>query len=660
VTFASNLRFSRGFLPQALDRLWRRLPLAAQLAIIVVSVTLAWGVLARSLTTRQELRAAAATAEAASLARLEIATLDLRRLSLQMQSMQRGYLLTFDSSLIAEVPELERQVAELTDTLRAALTAYPEASQALDDWQAAFAAWRRPYRVLNAQVADGSLRADAAEIRDAITTGRTQFDAGAAALDRLRSTVATQREIARELTIDQTTLDTREQSLLRLAVLAIVIFLLVLVTRTVRSTLATVVTGAEALAEGAYDQARLPPASDAPSIELQRLAVAFERLSVAVVQREASLHGEVRTLRELEQMKTEFVATVSHELRTPLTSIRGALGLVVGGSVGAVPTQVIALLRIALDNTERLIRLINDILDVEKAEAGPSDAVVDRVDVSATVSSVVAGLETVAREQQVSVVLDVDADLAIMGSADRVAQVVTNLVSNAIKFSPREGTVIVRVKRDERSVLIAVRDHGPGIPEEFRSRIFGRFQQATGTQGGTGLGLAIAKRITQQMGGAISFESEVGAGTTFIVRLPLAEELPPTLPSDAPVRPCVLVADPDASMREVLGALFAPDMAVVGARTSVELLHQLRAGNVRALILEPMLADGSAIDVIARVRAIDTYRDVPVLIFTADDRAATAAADAGIDPTHIMRKTRDPETKVVRRVRAMLAAHGAA
>lgn len=247
--------------------------------------------------------------------------------------------------------------------------------------------------------------------------------------------------------------------------------------------------------------------------------------------------GLLRALRyaserkRLERMKDEFVSTVSHELRTPLTSIAGSLGLLMGNAAGDLPKPAARLLEIAHINSVRLVRLVNDILDMEKLESGHAAFDIRKTEVRPLVEQTVEAIRGYAEEHGVKVRIEaVDANDEIddiRADADRLAQVLTNLLSNAIKFSPREGEVAIAVEKEMEidMVRITVRDHGPGIPADFKSRIFGRFAQAEATnarrKGGTGLGLSIARQIIDRLGGEIGFFDAPGGGTIFYAELPI-------------------------------------------------------------------------------------------------------------------------------------------
>jgi PAS domain S-box-containing protein len=239
---------------------------------------------------------------------------------------------------------------------------------------------------------------------------------------------------------------------------------------------------------------------------------------------------DISDRKKLERMKDEFVATVSHELRTPLTSIAGALALLVGEAGGELPPAATRLLVIAHTNSERLVRLINDILDVEKLESGKVTFNLKRLDVQLLLEEVVEANRAFADGYGVHIRLaDAPAACAVRADPDRLAQVVTNLISNAVKFSPKGADVVVAVETRGESVRISVRDHGCGIPDDFKPKVFQKFAQADDTnaraKGGTGLGLSIVQQITRRLGGTVSFDDAPGGGTVFNVDLPLLDSI---------------------------------------------------------------------------------------------------------------------------------------
>jgi signal transduction histidine kinase len=229
--------------------------------------------------------------------------------------------------------------------------------------------------------------------------------------------------------------------------------------------------------------------------------------------------------KRLDQLKDEFVSTVSHELRTPLTSISASLGLLMGKAAGNLPDPMARLLAIAHTNSERLVRLVNDILDIEKMQSGRVVFNFARVDVRSLVEQAIEGNRELAESYGVRIRLeDTSAVCDVRADPDRLAQVVTNLLSNALKFSPAQDEVVVAIEEATDAVRISVRDHGAGISVDFKPHIFERFAQADATNvrqnGGTGLGLSIVKQIVDRLGGEVGFADAPGGGTIFHVALP--------------------------------------------------------------------------------------------------------------------------------------------
>jgi PAS domain S-box-containing protein len=240
----------------------------------------------------------------------------------------------------------------------------------------------------------------------------------------------------------------------------------------------------------------------------------------------STIMRDISGWKRLDRMKSEFVSTVSHELRTPLTSIRGALGLIEAGATGPVSRQGRDLVRIARGNTERLIRLVNDMLDLDKIEAGVLELRIANLSIADVIHSTIDGIQTMAGEQGVRLDGCALSTRVIRADRDRVIQVLTNLVSNAIKFSPAQSTVMITATDAPLGVRFQVRNDGAGIAAEDIPRLFHRFQQLDGSDrrrhGGTGLGLAISKAIVQEHGGTIGVESQPLGATTFWFELPAA------------------------------------------------------------------------------------------------------------------------------------------
>jgi PAS domain S-box-containing protein len=236
---------------------------------------------------------------------------------------------------------------------------------------------------------------------------------------------------------------------------------------------------------------------------------------------------DVSERREVERLKKEFVSTVSHELRTPLTSIRGSLTLLNVGALGALPDQAKKVVGIAERNTIRLITLINDILDIEKLESGKLDMVFDTIPLSNVMERSDQAVHAFADQNGIRLEFQPTA-ARVYADGDRLVQVLVNLISNAVKFSPKGAAVTVTVEELPNWVEVKVIDRGRGIPAKYKNLLFQRFQQVEASdsrkKGGTGLGLAICKGIIEAHNGNIGVESEEGQGSVFWFRIPPATQ----------------------------------------------------------------------------------------------------------------------------------------
>lgn len=232
---------------------------------------------------------------------------------------------------------------------------------------------------------------------------------------------------------------------------------------------------------------------------------------------------------DLARDMTEFAATVAHELRTPLTSLKGSIGLILGGAAGDVSDndRLRTLLGIAARNSDRLIRLVDDMLEMAQVETGAMCLRLRVVTIDACVLRAVEETKALAEERQVKLITKVNGNIPpVVADQDRIEQVVVNLLSNAIKFSPTGGTVRTRVKAIRSHVEVEVIDQGPGVPDEDREHIFDKFYRgaAGATEPGTGLGLAISKAIIDQHGGRIYLRGSKKPGSVFVFTLPVPGE----------------------------------------------------------------------------------------------------------------------------------------
>ena len=249
---------------------------------------------------------------------------------------------------------------------------------------------------------------------------------------------------------------------------------------------------------------------------------------------------DVTQRREVDRMKSEFVSMVSHELRTPLTSIRGALGLLSGGALGPLAPNAGRMVDIALESSDRLTRLINDILDIERIEAGVVSMKLAFHRIDELVATATSQVQLLAEQSGIAVVVTAP-DTRVFVDADRVVQTLVNLVGNAIKFSPSQTTVRIDAVERGTFVEIAIHDQGRGIPESKLEEIFARFQQIDSSdaraKGGSGLGLAISRSLVERLGGRIWAENNAVGGATFRFTLPTEAEFPSPEDVTVPVEP---------------------------------------------------------------------------------------------------------------------------
>jgi len=231
--------------------------------------------------------------------------------------------------------------------------------------------------------------------------------------------------------------------------------------------------------------------------------------------RDATPEGEV------DEMKSEFVSMASHEMRTPMTSIKGSLELLLGGYAGELPAEASELLGISLTAVDRLVRLINDLLDISKIESGKMDLKLDRIEIGECIGKSMRSLRALAEAHRVSIRSERTENLPrVMGDRDRLEQVITNLLSNALKYTPPESEVSILARSENNAVRVTVRDQGPGIPPDQLEKVFDRFCQLAGAKKGSGLGLTICRALVEQHGGRIWVESELGRGSQFHFEIP--------------------------------------------------------------------------------------------------------------------------------------------
>jgi DNA-binding response OmpR family regulator len=327
---------------------------------------------------------------------------------------------------------------------------------------------------------------------------------------------------------------------------------------------------------------------------------------------------------------------VSHELRTPLTSIRGSLGLLSTGLLGEVNEKAANLLRIAVNNSDRLVRLINDILDLERMESGRAPLSFRACSLSELAQQAIEAVTPVADSASVKLVLRASA-FEFVADPDRLQQVMTNLLSNAIKFSPPDSMVTVAVEQFDEGVSLSVRDEGRGIPEDKLETIFDRFQQVDASdsrqKGGTGLGLAICRTIVEQHGGRIWAEQNPVRGTTFRVFLPADPQQHARPEAAAPAeRDTILISTSDGETRTSLAAsLRFHGYNVIEASSGRETLAHAQRQAPRAVLLDLTLPDMSGWEALRILKEMPATSDVPVIILSAHAISKSSTLGLGAD-----------------------------
>jgi len=348
---------------------------------------------------------------------------------------------------------------------------------------------------------------------------------------------------------------------------------------------------------------------------------------------------------EIDRIRNEFVSTVSHELRTPLTSIRGSLGLLQSGAMGALPDNAAEMVTIAYKNSGRLVRIINDILDIGTIDAGKLTLQMSSVPLGELLQQSVEANAGFAEKCEVRFLLEpVSVNDRVMADPDRLMQVVANLLSNAAKFSRPGAEVRIRVRSGSATMRIEVEDSGAGIPEAFKAHVFAKFAQADASATrrfeGTGLGLSIARKLVEAMGGSIGFSSVIDQGTVFYVELPRIDAAPAmlratqlsetaaykvlrTLASSTEVSagaivPRLLYVEDDEDLISVIRAALAGRVEVVPARNLRDAERLLGEEEFGLVILDQSLPDGSGISLVDLIAGYAEHL-VPIIILSAAD-----------------------------------------
>ncbi|MFO0557056.1 MAG: response regulator [Polyangiales bacterium] len=364
--------------------------------------------------------------------------------------------------------------------------------------------------------------------------------------------------------------------------------------------------------------------------------------------RAAESEARSRHLAEASRLKSEFLANMSHELRTPLNSIIGFGELLYDGEVGPLESQQREFVGDILTSGRHLLQLINDILDLSKVEAGRMDFVAEPLKLSAVIDEVCSMQRKIARERKIE--LSVEADPAIDEvSLDgaRLKQVLYNFVSNALKFTPEGGTVVVRTRREgAEDFRLEVQDSGIGIAPSDIHRLFVEFQQlragASKSHGGTGLGLALTRKLVESQGGSIGVDSELGVGSTFYAILPRRFEEPRRARSSAnsstdhtSKRKILVVADDPSEGARIQLALAKHHFDARLCASGGDALSLLRESAFDAVLLDLVLPDMHGLEAVRRIRALASSNGTPVVLLTiasADTSCALEVSDVVAKP----------------------------
>jgi PAS domain S-box-containing protein len=427
---------------------------------------------------------------------------------------------------------------------------------------------------------------------------------------------------------------------------------------------------AEAIASGAVTAAEEDCYVRADGSEFPVEITASPLVDDDVVRGAVVVFRDVTQRREVDRMKNEFISVVSHELRTPLTSIRGSLDLLASGVLGELTPRAESMANIALESSERLTRLINDILDLERIESGTRPMDLTAIDAADLLTRSVTEMESHARSTGVRIEVAESAG-RVLADPDRIVQTLTNLLGNAIKFSSAGQVVVADAVPRDGQVLFRVRDQGRGIPEDKLETIFQRFEQVDSSDarqsGGTGLGLAISRGIVERHGGRIWAESRPGAGATVQFTLPAAGRPKPAgvepagrdgrpTPTPTADRPgAVLLVEDDDDLADVLSTLLAEQSVATARATGVDEAIRL-AAELRpvVVVLDLVLPDGHGTDVVAALRRDPRTADLDLVVYSAADVEQVDRDRLTLGRTAFLTKSRVDPAALARRVGQLL------
>ncbi len=357
------------------------------------------------------------------------------------------------------------------------------------------------------------------------------------------------------------------------------------------------------------------------------IEIAYTTVSLGNKKVTTGIIRDVTEKKEIDRRVSEFYSTVSHELRTPLTSIRGSLSLMDGGRAGDLSPRAQQLVKVARSESERLIRLINDILDIKKIESGKLELSLNYYDVNELVQESLEGMRGLADQAQVKLSSKVEALGKLYCDKDRIEQVLTNLLSNAVKFSPPDGEVLIKVEEtQENAYRFSISDNGPGIHPNDTHKLFGLFQQLDPSdsrrKGGTGLGLAISKALIDKHHGIINVDSQVGKGSTFWFELPSPEISLPSLSGTYKAtllhkrESTVLIVEDDTNLSGLLAMMLRDQHFIAAVASSIKEAENYLKNNSNpdVIILDLTLPDGDGLELMDKLHHDHKTAEIPVVI----------------------------------------------
>jgi PAS domain S-box-containing protein len=376
--------------------------------------------------------------------------------------------------------------------------------------------------------------------------------------------------------------------------------------------------------------------------------------SLASANRELELRN--REVERATRMKSKFLASMSHELRTPLNAIVGFSELLAEQTAGALNDKQKRFVNHIRQGSAHLLRLINDILDLAKIEAGQLELRCEDFAVGDALPEVLSTIRPLTMAKNISVESSLESDLSIYADRVRFKQILYNLLSNAVKFTPAGGKIMIECSGEGDWVNISVSDTGVGIRPEDHAMVFEEFRQVEGgkgsTQEGTGLGLAITKRLVEQQGGKISLESEPGKGSRFSFTVPLGKQAevaapadnvaePLTIANSSRIKPLILIVDDEAASRELLASYLGGEYRIAMAESGVEALEKAQQLQPDAITLDIMMAKGNGFEALVALRKTPATANLPIIILSIVDQKQVGFALGATD--YLIKPVRKPE-----------------